>query len=87
MAPFGDMGGRVSLAAYALTAEIGYRYLGIDEAGSYRSLRQGNRGMTGLVYGVDTIKEKLVPCRSAYLSSSYAALKREAKGNCLSVPD
>ncbi len=83
MAPFGDMGGRISLASYALTAEIGYRYLGIEEAGSYRSLREGNRGMTGLVYGVDTIQEKPVPYRSTYLSSGYAALKREARGNRL----
>jgi hypothetical protein len=83
MAPFGDMGGRVSLASYALTAEIGYRYLGTDEAGSYRTLREGNRGLTGLVYGVDSIKEKPVPYRSANLSSGYAALKREANGNRL----
>jgi hypothetical protein len=83
MAPFGDMGGRVSLAFYSLTAEIGYRYLGTDEAGSYRALREGNRGMVGFVYGVDTIKEKPVPYRSAYLSSGYVALKREANGNRL----
>ncbi len=83
MAPFGDMGGRVSLATYSLTAEIGYRYLGIDEAGSYRALREGNRGMVGLVYGVDTITEKPVPYLSAYLSSGYVALKREANGNRL----
>jgi hypothetical protein len=35
------------------------------------------------VFGVDTIKEKLVPYQSSYLSSGYAALKREAKGNRL----
>jgi hypothetical protein len=82
VAPFGDMGGRVSLATYPLTAEIGYRYLGIDEAGSYRALRE-DRGLTGLVYGADTLEEKPVPYRSAHLSSGYAALKREANGNRL----
>ena len=63
-APFGDMGGRVGLATYPLTAEIGYRYLGLDEVGEYRTLRAGSRGLTGLVYGADTIVRKPVPYRS-----------------------
>jgi len=83
MAPFGDMGGRVSLATYPLTAEIGYRYLGLDEAGSYRTLRAGTRGLIGLIYGADSIVEKPVPYRSAHLSCGYVALKREAAGNRL----
>ncbi len=83
MAPFGDMGGRVSLATYPLTAEIGYRYLGLDEAGSYRRLRVGTRGLIGLIYGADSIVEKPVPYRSAHLSSGYVALKREAGGDRL----
>jgi len=83
MAPFGDMGGRVSLVTYALTAEIGYRYLRIDEVGSYSSLRAGTRGLTGLMYGVDTIEERPVPYQSANLASGYVALKREADGNRL----
>lgn len=83
MAPFGDMGGRVSLATYALTAEIGYRYLGIEEVGAYRTLREGNRGIIGLVYGVDAILEKPAPYYSARLSSGYVALKRKTNGNCL----
>jgi len=83
LAPCGDMGGRVSLATYSLTAEIGYRYLSVSEAGSYRSLREGDRGMIGLVYGADTIEEKPAPCHSARLSSGYVALKREANGNRL----
>jgi len=83
MAPFGDMGGRVSLVTYPLTAEIGYRYLDVDEVGSYSSLRAGSRGLTGLMYGADTIEEKPVPYQSANLSSGYVALKREANGNRL----
>ena len=83
MAPFGDMGGRISLKAYPLTAEIGYRYLGIDEVGSNRTLRDGNRGMTGLIYGADTIVEKPVPYQSTHLSSGYVALKRKTNGNRL----
>ena len=83
MAPFGDMGGRVSLQAYPLTAEIGYRYLGIDEVGSHQDLREGTRGMTGLIYGADTIVEKSVPYQSVRLSSGYVALKRETQGNRL----
>lgn len=43
---------------YALTAEIGYRYLGIDEVGAYSSLRAGNCGLTGLIYGADTIEKR-----------------------------
>ncbi|MDA0745509.1 MAG: heparinase II/III family protein [bacterium] len=82
-APFGDMGGRVSLASYPLTAEIGYRYLGVEEVGSYPELREGGRGMTGFRYGGDEIKEKVVPYQSANLSSGYVALKREAGGNRL----
>ena len=83
MAPFGDMGGRVSLVTYALTAEIGYRYLGIDEVGAYSSLRAGNRGLTGLIYGADTIEQRPPPYQSANLSSGYVALKREVDGNRL----
>ncbi|MGD9496013.1 MAG: hypothetical protein AB7Y46_06870, partial [Armatimonadota bacterium] len=47
MAPFGDMGGRVSLATYPLTAEIGYRDLGVEEVGSYSAIREGDRGLVG----------------------------------------
>ncbi|MSS71034.1 MAG: hypothetical protein EXS64_06065 [Candidatus Latescibacteria bacterium] len=83
MAPFSDMGGRVSLASYPLTAEIGYRYLGLEEAGSYRALREGDRGLIGLMYGADTLEEKPVRYQSAHLSSGYVALKREANGNRL----
>jgi len=83
MAPFGDMGGRVSLATYPLTAEIGYRYLGIEEVGHYPSIRQGNRGLTGLIFGADTIEEKPIPYRSAFLSSGYVALKRQTQDNQL----
>ena len=83
VAPTGDMGGRASLASYPLTAEIGYRYLNVDEAGSYRELREGDRGLTGLLFGADTIEKKPVPYRSANLSSGYVALKREADGNRL----
>ena len=83
VAPTGDMGGRASLASYPLTAEIGYRYLDIDETGSYRVLREGDRGLTGLLFGADTIEKKPVPYQSANLSSGFAALKREAGGNRL----
>ncbi len=83
MAPFGDMGGRVSLATYPLTAEIGYGYLSVDEVGSYHSLREGSRGLTGLLYGADAIEERPRVYRSANLSSGYVALKREHKGNRL----
>ncbi len=83
VAPTGDMGGRASLASYPLTAEIGYRYLNVDEAGSYRELREGDRGLPGLLFGADTIEKKPVPYRSANLSSGYVALKREADGNRL----
>jgi hypothetical protein len=78
MAAFGDCGGRVSLETYPLTAEIGYRYLGVDEVGLYRALREGNRGLVGLVYGADTIEEKPLPYQSVHLASGYVALKREA---------
>ena len=78
MAPFGDMGGRVGLDTYPLTAEIGYRYLGIEEVGSYRAIREGERGLTGLLYGPDSIEEQPWPYESAHLSSGYVALKREA---------
>ena len=83
VAPTGDMGGRASLASYPLTAEIGYRYLNVDEAGSYRELREGDRGLTGLLFGAETIEKKPVPYRSANLSSGYVGLKREADGNRL----
>ncbi len=83
VAPTGDMGGRASLASYPLTAEIGYRYLDIGETGSYRELREGDRGLTGLLFGADTIEKQPVPYRSANLSSGYVALKREAGGNRL----
>jgi hypothetical protein len=83
MAPFGDMGGRVSLATYPLTAEIGYRYLGVEEVGSYRSLREGNRGLVGLLYGADAIEERPWEYRSANLRSGYVALRREHQGNRL----
>ncbi len=83
VAPTGDMGGRASLVTYPLTAEIGYRYLNVEEVGSYRDLREGERGLIGLLYGADTIEEKPVPYRSAHLSSGYVALKREANGNRL----
>ncbi|MDE2888117.1 MAG: heparinase II/III family protein [Gemmatimonadota bacterium] len=83
VAPTGDMGGRASLASYPLTAEIGYRYLDIDETGSYRVLREGDRGLTGLLFGAEVIKEKPVPYQSANLSSGYVALKRESGGNRL----
>jgi len=83
MAPFGDMGGRVSLETYPLTAEIGYRYLGLDEVGQYRALREGSRGLTALTYGADTITQKPCILQSAYLSSGYAALKRKANDNRL----
>ena len=83
VAPTGDMGGRASLASYPLTAEIGYRYLDIEETGSYRELREGDRGLTGLLFGADTIDRKPVPYRSANLSSGFVALKREAGNNRL----
>ena len=83
VAPTGDMGGRASLASYPLTAEIGYRYLDIEETGSYRDLREGDRGLTGLLFGADDIEEKPVPCRCANLSSGYVALKRETGHNRL----
>ncbi len=82
-APTGDMGGRASLASYPLTAEIGYRYLDIDETGSYRVLREGDRGLTGLLFGAEVVAEKPAPYLSANLSSGYVALKREAGGNRL----
>mgnify|MGYP007004237380 CR=1 FL=1 len=47
MAPFGDKGGRISLKADPLTAEIGYRYLGIGEGDGHRGLREAPRGQTG----------------------------------------
>ena len=81
VAPTGDMGGRVGLNSYPLTAEIGYRYLGVDEVGSYRDLREGDRGMIGLLYGADTIEETPVPWVSTYLTSGYVSLKRESDGN------
>lgn len=83
VAPTGDMGGRASLASYPLTAEIGYRYLDIEETGSYHDLRDGDRGLTGLLFGADSIDQKPVPYRSANLSSGYVVLKREAGGNRL----
>ncbi|MDE2997635.1 MAG: heparinase II/III family protein [Gemmatimonadota bacterium] len=83
VAPTGDMGGRASLASYPLTAEIGYRYLDIEETGSYRVLREGDRGLTGLLFGADHIEKRPVPYRSANLSSGYVALKREAGANRL----
>ncbi len=83
MAPFGDMGGRVSLATYPLTAEIGYRDLGVEEVGSYRAIREGSRGLTGLLYGADTIAEQPWPYQSVHLSSGYVALKRETGDNRL----
>ncbi len=81
IAPTVDMGGRVGLHSYPLTAEIGYRYLGVDEVGSYRELREGDRGLTGLLYGVDNIEERPTPYVSTNLSSGYVSLKREYKGN------
>ncbi len=83
MAPFGDMGGRVSLATYSMTAEIGYRYLGIEEVGSYPSLRDGQRGLIALLYGAETIEERPWEYESAYLTSGYVALKRETADNRL----
>lgn len=83
MAPFGDMGGRVSLATYPLTAEIGYRYLGIEEVGHYPRFRQGSRSLAGLLYGADTIEPKPHSHPSALLSSGYAALRRPTKNNHL----
>jgi heparinase II/III-like protein len=82
-APFGDMGGRVSLALYALTAEIGYKFLGIDEVGQYPSLRRGNRGEAGLLYGAETIEARPFSHPSAYLTSGYAALRRKTTDNHL----
>ncbi len=83
MAPFGDMGGRVSLATYALTAEIGYRFLGAEEVGRYPSLTEGTRSMTGVLYGADTIEPKPFSHPSAFLSSGYVALRRVAGDNHL----
>ncbi|MBD3292435.1 MAG: hypothetical protein GF393_05895, partial [Armatimonadia bacterium] len=83
MAPFGDMGGRASLATYPLTAEIGYRYLGAEEVGSYPSIREGNRGLTALLYGAESIEERPWTYQSAHLTSGYVALKRETADNRL----
>ena len=85
MAPNGDMGGRVSLATYALTAEIGYRWLGVEEVGSYASLRTGSRGLTGLLYGAEAIEEESIALQSAFLSSGFVALKRQTEDNQLYV--
>jgi hypothetical protein len=83
MAPFGDMGGRVSLATYPLTAEIGYRYLDIEEVGHYPQFGQGSRSLVGLLFGADTIDPRPYLHPSALLSSGYAALRRRTKNNHL----
>jgi len=83
MAPFGDMGGRVSLATYSSTAEIGYRYLGMDEVGHYPTLHRAARTMDGLLYGADTIEQRPYSHPSAYLSSGYVALRRKTAENHL----
>ena len=72
---------RAGMDAYAATAEIGYRYFGIDEVGDYERLRQGYRSWPALLYGAPEIVQKPTPFTSSYLSSGWISLRNEWEGN------
>lgn len=66
---------------YYNTAEVGYRYFGIEAVGDYERFRNGERSWAGLLYGAPEIVSTNVPKTSACLSSGWVSLRNEWRGN------
>ncbi len=66
----------VSLQGYDSTAEVGYRYYGIEEVGDYESLREGKRSWTGFLWGADQIVKHETESESNYLTSGWVSLRQ-----------
>lgn len=72
---------RSGMDDYTPTAEIGYRYFGIEAVGDYPALREGKRSWDGLLYGSPEIVQHDTPFTSSYLSSGWVSLRNDWEGN------
>jgi len=82
MPTVGDsMAPRASMADYAATAEVGYRFFGLKAVGDDAQLRQGRRSWAGLLYGAPAIAQTPRPYTSSHLSSGWVSLRNQWQGN------
>lgn len=65
---------------YYVTAEVGYRYYGLQAVGDYPQFRDGNRNWVALLYGADVIEQFNVLETSTFLSSGWVSLRNNWKG-------
>ncbi len=82
MPTIGDsMAPRAGMDDYYDTAEVGYRYFGLESVGDYERLRNGHRSWAALLYGAPDITRHSTPFTSSYLSSGWVSLRSEWNGN------
>lgn len=72
---------RSGMDAYAMTAEVGYRYFDVCAVGDYEALRQGKRSWAGFLAGAPRIVQRPTAFTSSYLSSGWVSLRNEWNGN------
>jgi hypothetical protein len=82
MPTIGDsMAPRAGMDDYYTTAEVGYRFFGLDAVGDYERYRKNQRTWAGLPYGAPEIVQRPTPYTSSYLSSGWVSLRNEWCGN------
>jgi hypothetical protein len=82
MPTIGDsMAPRAGMDDYYGTAEVGYRYFGVESVGDNERLRNGRRSWAALLYGAPDVTRHPTPFTSSYLSSGWVSLRSEWKGN------
>jgi hypothetical protein len=65
---------------YYVTAEVGYRFYGLQAVGDYPAFRDGNRNWVALLYGADNIEAHRSEDTSSYLSSGWVSLRSAWNG-------
>lgn len=82
MTTIGDsMAARAGMNDYHVTAEVGYRFFGVQAIGRYRDLVAGKRSWSALLYGAPEIAPDERPATSSHLSSGWVSLRNRWGGN------
>jgi hypothetical protein len=82
MPTVGDsMAPRAGMDDYFNTAEVGYRYFGLQAVGDYERFRKGQRTWAALLYGAPEIRQEPLAFTSSHLSSGWVSLRHEGQGS------
>ena len=71
-----SMAARAGMDDYYNTAEVGYRYFGLQAVGDYERFRKGQRTWAALLYGAPEIHQEPLPFTSSHLSSGWISLRQ-----------